>query len=186
MSQQRYRYCPHCAHALEDRLVESKLRQICPACNFIHFPDPKVAVVALIEQGERVLLIRRAVEPARGLWALPGGYMDAGEMPEDALRREIQEEVGVSIRVAELLEIFPMVNSGGVSLGIVLAYQAHPQKDAGALRACDDVDQARWFSAEELPAALAFESTKKLLARWKRKFIACIGGHDDTIIGNIG
>lgn len=186
MSQQRYRYCPHCAHALEDRLVESKLRQICPACNFIHFPDPKVAVVALIEQGERVLLIRRAVEPARGLWALPGGYMDAGEMPEDALRREIQEEVGVSIRVTELLEIFPMVNSGGVSLGIVLAYQAHPQKDAGALRACDDVDQARWFSAEELPAALAFESTKKLLARWKRKFIACIGGHDDTIIGNIG
>ncbi|BAL98079.1 MULTISPECIES: NUDIX hydrolase [Caldilinea] len=186
MSQQRYRYCPHCAHALEDRLVEGKLRQVCPACNFIHFPDPKVAVVALIEQDERVLLIRRAVEPARGLWALPGGYMDAGEMPEDALRREVQEEVGISIRIAELLEIFPMVNSGGVSLGIVLAYQAHPQEGAAELRACDDVDQARWFSVEELPAALAFDSTKKLLARWKRKFISRMGGHDDDIIRNAG
>lgn len=185
MSSQPYRYCPHCAHALEDRLVEGRLRRACPTCNFIHFPDPKVAVVALIEQDKRVLLIRRGVEPARGLWALPGGYMDAGEMPVDALRREVQEEVGISIHVAELLEIFPMVNRG-VSLGIVLAYQAHPQEGDVALRACDDVDQARWFSVDELPAALAFDSTKELLARWKRKFSSRVGGHDDDSIRDSG
>lgn len=176
MSQQRYRYCPQCAHALEDRLVEGKLRRVCPACNFIYFPDPKVAVVALIEQAERVLLIRRAVDPARGLWALPGGYMDAGEMPKDALQREVQEEVGILIDVGELLDIFPMVNSGGVSLGIVLAYHARPHADAGEPTACDDVDQARWFSVDELPTALAFDSTKALLARWRRKFDSGTGG----------
>ncbi|MCS6826736.1 MAG: NUDIX hydrolase [Caldilinea sp.] len=176
MSQQRYRYCPQCAHALEDRPVEGKLRRVCPACNFIYFPDPKVAVVALIEQAGRVLLIRRAVDPARGRWALPGGYMDAGEMPKEALQREVQEEVGITIDVGDLLEIFPMVNSGGLSLGIVLAYHASPHAGAGEPTASDDVDRAQWFSADELPAELAFASTKELLMRWQRKFISETGG----------
>ena len=117
MSQHLYQFCPRCAHALEDRPFEGKVRRTCSACGFIHFPDPKVAVVALIEANERVLLIRRAVNPGRGLWALPGGYMDAGELPDAALRREVREEVGIDITVGELLEIFPMVN--GKSYGLV-------------------------------------------------------------------
>lgn len=167
MTQHLYRYCPRCAHALEDRLFEGKLRRACPACNFVYFPDPKVAVVALIEASDRVLLIRRAVEPARGQWALPGGYMDAGELPVAALRREVNEETGLDIDVGELLEIFPMVNSGNVSLGIVLAYSARPRSVVATPVACDDVDQAKWFTAQELPAELAFDSTQRLLARWQ-------------------
>lgn len=172
MSQHQYRFCPRCAHALEDRPFEGKLRRVCPACNFIYFPDPKVAVVALIEANQRVLLIRRAVEPARGQWALPGGYMDAGELPVAALQREVSEEVGLDVDVGDLLEIFPMVNSGGASLGIVLAYRAHPRHNTASLTACDDVDQAAWFSAEELPAELAFDSTQQLLARWREQAIS--------------
>jgi len=169
MSQHLYHYCPRCAHALEDRPFEGKLRRTCPACNFIYFPDPKVAVVAFIAADDRVLLIRRSVDPARGLWALPGGYMDAGELPIDALRREVREEVGLDIDVGDLLEIFPMANKGGASLGIVLAYHARPRSAAVDLVACDDVDQAAWFAAEELPTALAFDSTQHLLARWRRQ-----------------
>ncbi|MFN3979801.1 MAG: NUDIX hydrolase [Caldilinea sp.] len=167
MTQHLYQYCPRCAHALEDRHFEGKLRRVCPVCKFVYFPDPKVAVVALIEANDRVLLIRRAVEPARGQWALPGGYMDAGELPVAALQREVSEEVGIDIEVGQLLEIFPMVNSGGASLGIVLAYSARPRNVVAELIACDDVDQAMWFTAEELPAELAFESTQQLLARWQ-------------------
>jgi ADP-ribose pyrophosphatase YjhB (NUDIX family) len=167
MTQHLYQYCPRCAHALEDRHFEGKLRRVCPACNFIYFPDPKVAVVALIEADDRVLLIRRAVDPARGRWALPGGYMDAGELPVAALQREVSEEVGIDIDVGQLLGIFPMMNSGGASLGIVLAYSARPRSIVTELVACDDVDQAMWFTAEELPAELAFDSTQQLLARWR-------------------
>jgi ADP-ribose pyrophosphatase YjhB (NUDIX family) len=58
----------------------------------------------------------------------------------------------------------------------VLAYHARPHADAGEPTACDDVDQARWFSVDELPTALAFDSTKALLARWRRKFDSGIGG----------
>ena len=169
MSQHLYRFCPRCAQALEDRPFEGKLRRVCPACNFIYFPDPKVAVVALIEANQLVLLIRRAVDPARGQWALPGGYMDAGELPVAALQREVSEEVGLDVDVGDLLEIFPMVNSGGASLGIVLAYRAQPRNAVAPLTACDDVDQAAWFSAAELPAELAFDSTQRLLARWREQ-----------------
>ena len=172
MSQHLYRFCPRCAHALEDRPFEGKLRRVCPACNFIYFPDPKVAVVALIEADQRVLLIRRAVEPARGQWALPGGYMDAGELPVAALQREVSEEVGLDVDIGALVEIFPMVNRGGASLGIVLAYRAHPRNGATLLTTGDDVDQAAWFSAEELPAELAFDSTQRLLARWREQAIS--------------
>jgi 8-oxo-dGTP diphosphatase len=169
MSQHLYQFCPRCAHALEDRPFEGKVRRTCPACGFIHFPDPKVAVVALIEANARVLLIRRAVNPGRGLWALPGGYMDAGELPDTALRREVREEVGIDIAVGELLEIFPMVNGGGSSLGFVLAFHAHPLDPLVNPVACDDAADAAWFAAGAAPTALAFDSTQRLLARWQAR-----------------
>lgn len=171
MSQHPYQFCPRCAHALEDRPFEGKSRRTCPACGFIHFPDPKVAVVALIEAEDRVLLIRRAVEPARGQWALPGGYMDAGELPDAALRREVHEEVGLEIEVGALLEIFPMVNKGA-SLGFVMAYRARPQHGVTDLRIGDDADAAGWFGDQETPDALAFDSTRQLLANWHTRTIS--------------
>lgn len=169
MSQHFYQFCPRCAHALEDRPFEGKVRRTCLTCGFIYFPDPKVAVVALIEAHACVLLIRRAVNPGRGLWALPGGYMDADELPEAALCREVREEAGIDIAVGELLEIFPMVNGGGRSLGFVLAFQARPLDPIVKPIACDDADAAVWFSAKEVPTALAFDSTQRLLACWQAR-----------------
>lgn len=163
-----YQFCPRCATRLEEREVYGRQRAICPACGFIHFHDPKVAVIALVTHAQRVLLIRRAIDPAKGLWALPGGFMDAGEMPGEALQRELQEEVNLRIRVLHLLDIFPMVVRSGRSPGIVLAFQAEPE-DANRLELCCDAEvcDAGWFSAEELPTELAFESTPILLARWR-------------------
>ena len=170
MSQRDYAYCPFCAVPLEPRVIVRQTRPGCPRCGFVHFRDPKVAVVAQVEQNGRVLLVRRAVEPARGLWAMPGGYMDAGEMPESALRRELREEVGLDIDVQDLLAIFPIVSVGGVSNGIVLAYRARPADSYHtALHAQDDVDAADWFAPDALPADLAFTSTQQLLADWRRR-----------------
>lgn len=169
MSQHLYQFCPRCAHALEDRPFEGKVRRTCPACGFIYFPDPKVAVVALIEANARVLLIRRAINPGRGLWALPGGYMDAGELPDAALRREVREEAGIEITVGALLEIFPMVAGDGRSPGIVLAFHAYPLDPIAKPLARDDADAAAWFSVTEMPSALAFDSTQRLLARWQAR-----------------
>ncbi|GIV77491.1 MAG: ADP-ribose pyrophosphatase [Litorilinea sp.] len=163
-----YRYCPLCGTRLVRRELFGRIRPQCPACGFIYFQDPKVAVIALITRGKQVLLIRRGVDPGRGKWALPGGFMDAGEMPQEALRREVQEEVGLAVEIQELLGIYPMAGPGARSRGIVLAYRAVPTQAVGMTLVCDDdADEARWFTPAEVPGELAFESTRTLLARWK-------------------
>jgi len=169
MYNQTYKYCPYCATPLERRERFGQVRPVCPTCGFVYFQDPKVAVIGFVVRDERLLLIRRAVDPAKGKWALPGGYMDAGEMPDRALKREMWEEVGLDIDVERLLEIYPMAGPGVDARGIVLAYAAVPTNhvDGRPLEAHDDVSEAGWFAPDEVPDELAFESTRALLAAWR-------------------
>ncbi len=165
-----YQYCPHCATPLTVREIYRQQRTVCPKCGFVHFSDPKVAVIGLVTEGDRVLLVQRAINPEKGKWALPGGYMDAGEMPEEALKRELLEEVHLAIRVTKLLTILPMITNRAHSQGIVLAYEAEvADPNAIALTCDDDVCDAGWFAADEIPPNLAFESTNLLLANWLNK-----------------
>ena len=156
------RYCVQCGTpvSLEERF--GKLRPVCPACGWIYFADPKVAVGVLIERDGSVLLVRRAVDPQRGKWTLPAGFVDAGEDPKQAAERECREETGLAVRATDLLD--------------VLAGQEHPRGAhiiifyrgevlGGTLQAEDDVDRAGFFSPDALPP-LAFSSTKKVLLRF--------------------
>lgn len=176
MANSAYVFCPLCGTQLGDYARYGQMRRACPACSFVHFADPKVAVIGLIHHNGQILLARRAVDPAKGKWALPGGFMDAGEMPASALRRELMEEVALPIVVETLLDIFPMTGHGPVSRGIVLAYLARPAQTiqgighAGGpsrvppkVQARDDVSEAGWFHPAQLPGELAFESTRTLL-----------------------
>jgi ADP-ribose pyrophosphatase YjhB (NUDIX family) len=177
MARRPFQYCPYCAVQMQNLVYGAKTLRSCPACHFVQHHDPKVAVTARIGHGARLLLIRRGVNPGKGLWALPGGYMDAGEMPEDALRREIAEEIDLAVDVHELLAIYPMVNDNQASQGIVLVYRATPADplySVGApLAALDDVAEARWFAAGELPAELAFASTAVEVRRWTLASSGC-------------
>jgi len=161
-------FCPRCAHALEDQEKFGRMRRVCPACGFIFFRDPKVAVGVLVEDGERVLLVRRAVIPQLGWWALPAGYMEFDEEPQEAARREAEEETGLQVELTGLLDVFPITSPNG--RGVLIVYWARPA--GGDLHAGDDVSDARWFAPEELPEDLAFESTKAALARWRSKHSA--------------
>ena len=105
MNQRIYRFCPLCGTPLETRWMFQRERPTCPACGFVHFRDPKVAVIGLVTWRNRVLLIRRGVDPMKGMWSLPGGYMDAGEMPANALVRELVEEVGLHVTVDRLVDM---------------------------------------------------------------------------------
>lgn len=185
MAQGAYRYCPYCATPLVQqapaghKLGERRL-PACPACGFVQYPDPKVGVVAAVEHGDRLLLVRRAIHPGKGQWSLPGGYMNAGELPQAAVRREVAEEVGLTVRVEELLAIHPMVNQTGQhdtgqhdtgsSRGFVMVYRAvienAPAEAEPPLTAGDDAAEARWFTADDLPGDLAFASTVEEVRRW--------------------
>ena len=159
-----YIYCPRCGAPLADKIKFGRVRRACRYCGFIHFADPKVAVAALISDGERVLLVRRAAVPRIGFWALPAGYMDADELPEEAVVREVSEETGLTIRVLGLHGIAPLAG-WAERRGILLLYAAEPV--AGEIVAADDVSEATWFAREEIPwTELAFESTAQFLREW--------------------
>jgi ADP-ribose pyrophosphatase YjhB (NUDIX family) len=157
-------YCPRCGAPLAERFRFGRSREVCRYCGFIHFNEPKVAVGALVIDGDRVLLVRRAAIPRIGFWAVPAGYMDGDELPEDALVREVGEETGLKVIVQGLQGIAPLAG-WGEQRGILLLYRAEPV--SGCLAARDDVSEARWFEPAEIPwDDLAFESTVTFLRNW--------------------
>jgi NADH pyrophosphatase NudC (nudix superfamily) len=69
-------FCPRCGTKLERKITYGRERPVCPDCEFIIFYDPKVAVLAFIEQNDKVLLIKRAIDPGSGKWACPAGFVE--------------------------------------------------------------------------------------------------------------
>ena len=93
-------------HPIRNPSCPNPYRLCCDGCDFVFYLDPKLAagVVATVEG--RVLLVRRAIEPAYGTWVFPGGYVDRGEHPAGAARREALEEAGVVVALEGLLGIY--------------------------------------------------------------------------------
>lgn len=158
-----YRFCPRCGQPLRQQEAFGRLRPVCAACGFVHFRDPKVAAAVLLSGQGRVLLVQRAVDPQRGYWALPAGFVEVDELPHEAAAREALEETGLHVRVGDLLSIRRMTNPD--KPGLLFTYQG--QAIGGDLQASDDVSQARWFNAAEIPwDDLAFETTHESLREW--------------------
>ncbi len=158
-----YVYCPRCATPLETRPIVDKPRRVCPQCGFIYFTDPKVGVGILVLHQERALLVQRAMQPERGKWSLPAGFLDRDEDPQQTAIREVWEETGLHVAIDSLLDVYfnPPTGQGGASVFIL--YQGHVT--GGELHAGDDAAAAAFFAAAELPE-LAFHSTQDTIRRW--------------------
>jgi thiamine-phosphate diphosphorylase len=156
------KFCPGCGGRLEKRLLENRQRDWCPACRAVHYenPVPATAVLAFNERGE-LLLVRRAQEPARGEWCLPGGFQETGETPEACALRELREETGLSGKVEEWIG---MEMSPNPLVPEVLVVGFRVAAGAEALQAGDDAMAAAWFPLAGLPE-LAFRSHARLVAK---------------------
>jgi ADP-ribose pyrophosphatase YjhB (NUDIX family) len=161
MANAEFNYCPCCGTRVNHEERYGKVRPVCPQCGWIHFIDPKVAAAVLVEQEGRVLLVRRANEPFRGLWTLPAGFINGGEDPAEAAARECLEETGLSVRVTGVLDIISgREHTRGADF--IIVYRA--EVIDGELRPDDDVDAAEWFGRESLPP-LAFRATQIVLSQ---------------------
>ncbi len=157
----KIKFCPRCGAAVAHENRFGKLRPICPQCGWIHFSDPKVAAAVLVEQDGRVLLVRRANEPFRGLWTLPAGFVDAGEDPAEAAERECLEETGLSVRVKRVVDVIAgREHPRGADFIIIYAAEIL----SGELIPADDADAAEWFPRNQLPP-LAFRATHLILEK---------------------
>lgn len=159
MNLDQVNYCLRCGTKLQLKQRFGHMRPSCPQCDWVYFPDPKVAAAVLIEQGDRVLLVRRNVDPRRGRWTLPAGFIDAGEDPLRAAERECREETGLEVRVIGLLDVlYGQEHEKGAH--IIIFYRA--EIIDGELSAGDDVDRVAFFSRSDLPP-LAFSTTERVL-----------------------
>ncbi len=135
--------------------------------NSAEYPDlPRLAVGAVVVHQGRILLVRRAKAPAKGLWAIPGGSVNLGETLQQAAEREILEETGLTIRAAEPLLTFETIRrdpDGRVRFHYVIVDLAAVYV-AGDLAPADDAAEARWFSAAEAEAEPEMvEKTRELM-----------------------
>ncbi|MEM7111565.1 MAG: NUDIX hydrolase [Chloroflexota bacterium] len=150
------RFCVRCGAPMETRVVGDKPRRACMACRYVHFTDPKVGVGVYVMQEEKVLLVRRVMEPERGKWSVPAGFLDQGEDPKETAVREAKEETGLDVVIDSLIDVFHNPPAeGGASIFVL--YRA--RRIGGELAAGDDADDVGFFALDDLPD-LAFASTR--------------------------
>lgn len=161
-----YIYCPRCASRMIEKETEGRARPVCPACGLVIYHNPRVAAGVIPVLNGKIALVRRAMNPRRGSWVFPGGYVDRGECVEDAARREVWEEAGLTVRLEHLVGIYSR-NGEDVMLIVYVG-----QVVAGALTAGDEEITAAWFSPDALPPAdeLGFWSTIEALQEWKKTY----------------
>lgn len=121
----------------------------------------------LVVRDGRVLLVRRAVEPFLDHWDLPGGFLEAGEAPEDGARREVREETGLSVRPTGLVGILMDVYGPEAQPTLSICYTA--EVSGGRERPGSDAAETGWFELDALPERLAFASTKEALELLNRQ-----------------
>ncbi len=157
-------YCPCCGHPLEDHLLFGRMRRKCPSCGFVFFREPKVAAGVLVERDGKVLLVKRSVDPNKGDWALPAGFVEIDEGPVQGALREFTEETGFIGIITGLLGVFHNRTDPRGPIVIIL-YRA--QIVGGELHPADDAEEVKFFARDELPKNIAFASTRRALLRWR-------------------
>jgi ADP-ribose pyrophosphatase YjhB (NUDIX family) len=162
-----YSFCPLCGADLELRTLKPSEpdRLVCVQCGFIFYQDPKVAVAAIILDGNNhIVLVRRAIQPGYGKWVCPGGFVDRGEQVMVAAVREAREEAGVEIRIDRLLNVYSYPGHAPV----IIVYVA--TMTGGTLSCDDECLEVRLFAPDDIPwDELAFSSTREALEEFLMK-----------------
>lgn len=144
-------------------------RLACPECGFVAYASSKATAGALVEGDGRLLLVRRAKEPFKGRWDIPGGFLEEGEHPLEGLRRELREETGLEVEPLEFLGAWMDRYGGDSTAEATLNLYWTARVVGGEPAAADDVDDLRWFGRDELPGGdeLAFENVPLVLRTWQ-------------------
>ncbi|MCX5880110.1 MAG: NUDIX hydrolase [Deltaproteobacteria bacterium] len=161
-----FQYCPVCGGKLVSRALkpEEPNRLVCAMCDFVFYLDPKVVACSIVEMDGGIVLLKRAIDPQKGKWVLPGGYVDRGEEVKAAAVRETEEECGLRIRIKELLGLYSYPGK----IAVVVVYVAEPS--GGDLIVGDETAEAGLYHPESIPwKELAFQSTIDALKDYLRK-----------------
>ena len=147
---------------------DDRVRLVCDDCGFVDYRNPKIIVGAVCtwqedDAPERFLLVRRAIEPRRGFWAMPAGYLELGECTETGAAREVREEAEADVRLDGLLAVYDLPGISQVHL-IYRAVMTSPAHAPGV----ESLD-ARLFTWDEMPwDSMAYPTVAWALNAWRK------------------
>jgi ADP-ribose pyrophosphatase YjhB (NUDIX family) len=153
-------YCSACGAGMEARIPEDDdhVRPVCSRCGQVHYENPKMVVGCIPVLGDQVLLCRRNIEPQKGRWTLPAGYLENGESVQDGAIRETLEETGSHV---EIIAPFRMFNLVFVHQIYLMFWARLLDDNFGPTRESNAV---RLFSESDIPwEDIAFESIRQTL-----------------------
>lgn len=137
-------------------------RDVCATCGHIAYVNPKIVTGAVVAHAGRILMCRRAIEPRRGYWTIPAGYLEEHETAEAGARREAREEAEADIDIVQLLAVYSIPRISQVQL-IYKATLARPHVAPG-----EESLETALFTWDEIPwGELAFPSVAWALRHWR-------------------
>lgn len=126
--------------ALEVPAGDDRERSVCQRCDFIDYQNPKIVAGSVVLQDDKILLCKRAIEPRKGFWTLPAGFMELGESVEEAAQREAQEEALATIEIDRLLAVYSVPRIGQVQV----MFRAHLKGGFGVGPESQEVKLVDW------------------------------------------
>ena len=160
------RFCKLCGGGLENRMVDQRSRPVCVQCGDIQYRQLIVGAGCLIEEGERLLLIRRLNEPFRGSWCLPAGHVDDNEAPVEAAPREALEETGLQVQAQQLVDPY-FFDDHPEGCGVFLVYRCSVL--SGTLQQTAEGSTPTYFARDEIPGSLAGGGHRVAIERWVKQ-----------------
>lgn len=158
------KHCKSCGTAVTYRLPDDgdqRQRAVCPACNTVHYENPLNVVGTVPYYGERVLLCKRNIEPRKGFWTLPAGFMELNETAAEGAARETDEEAGAKIEMGALFSLISVPRVGQVHL----FYLAELQSDI--FDPGHETMETKMFAEEDIPwEEIAFKTVRITLERY--------------------
>lgn len=139
-------YCSQCG-AKDVRLRvpdgDSRARFICASCHFIHYQNPNIVAGCLVTHGDKILICKRAIEPRKGMWTLPAGFMENHETVEQAAARETWEEARAEIKIHGLFTLLNLPHINQVYMiyrGDLVGSDFGPGPESSEVRLIDTED----------------------------------------------
>lgn len=161
-----YVWCPRCKGELTVGRAEGEheVRPYCPDCGFIFYQNPAPAAGAVIVEDDKLLLVRRSVQPGLGDWCIPAGFVEWTEHPQMAAIRELKEETNLDISITSIFDIFMGMDDPRTHAVLVLY---HADIVGGTLRPGDDADDARFCSFDAIPDNIAFQAHRDAIRLYR-------------------
>jgi ADP-ribose pyrophosphatase YjhB (NUDIX family) len=157
-------YCSRCGTELTFGEIEGEDRQRlgCPSCGHIAYVNPRLVVTTIpINDAGEIVLLRRGIEPGRGLWAQPGGFLEVDETVTEAAVRETLEETGLIVEPGEIVGLYSRLEAAVV----VLAFEARVVR--GSYRLNTEALEIQAFRPDAIPwKGIAFKTTYWALRDW--------------------